>query len=344
VHTPLSVRRIARHRGAAVTTSLLVVGVLATTGGTAAAAPQPTVAQVQQKLSKLNAQADRLGQQFIQVKLELASANQRLKLVNRQSSRYQAQFDSMRTEIGQIAAAAYKGGNMNSSVALLTSGNAQQMLNQSSILTELSSVNGAQMHQFIGIARHLTATQETARRARGAILALRNSLSKRRQALSKLIDQQKALLAQLTPPQQVGTGPGGGSSGGGGGKPPVPHKGPVGSQAQQAVAYAYSKIGDPYVWGASGPSAFDCSGLTSAAWASAGISIPRISYDQISSLPSVPLNALQPGDILGFSGNSHVGLYVGNNQLIDAPTAGSNVELISLSGWYAQTLDAAVRP
>jgi peptidoglycan DL-endopeptidase CwlO len=347
VHTPLSVRRILRHRGAAVTTGLLVVGVLAMTGGTAGAAPQPTVAQVQQKLSKLNAQADKLGQQFIQVKQELASANQRLKLVNRQSSRYQAQFDSMRTEIGMIAATAYKGGNLNSSAALLTSGNAQQMLNQSSILTELSSVNSAQMHQFLDIARHLTATQETARRARGAILALRNSLSKRQQALNKMIAQQKSLLAQLTPPQQVGTGPGGGGAGGGGGgggQPPVPYKGPTSTQAQQAVAYAYSKIGAPYVWGASGPSAFDCSGLTSAAWASAGVSIPRISYDQISSLPAVPLNALQPGDILGFAQNSHVGIYVGNNQLIDAPTAGSNVELISLSGWYQQTLDAAVRP
>jgi cell wall-associated NlpC family hydrolase len=343
VHTPLSVRRILRHRGAAVTTSLLIVGVLAMTGGTAGAAPQPTIAQVQQKLSKLNAQADKLGQQFIQVKQELASASQRLKLVNRQASRYQVQFDAMRSEVGKIAAAANKGGNLNSSVALLTSGNAQQMLNQSSILTELSSVNSTQMHQFISVARQLTQTQETARRAKAAIVSLRNSLNKRNKALQKLIAQQKALLAQLTPAQQVGTGPGGGTGGNGGGGPPH-YKGPTKTQAEQAVAYAYSKIGDPYLWGGSGPNAFDCSGLTMASWASAGISIPRISYDQISSLPAVPLNALQPGDILGFAQNSHVGIYVGNNQLIDAPTAGSNVELISLSGWYAQQLDAAVRP
>jgi peptidoglycan DL-endopeptidase CwlO len=343
VHTPLSVRRILRHRGAAVTTSLLVVGVLAMTSGTAGAAPQPTIAQVQQKLSKLNAQADKLGQQFIQVKQELASASQRLKLVNHQASRYQAQFDAMRAEIGKIAAAAYKGGNLDSSAALLTSGNAQQMLNQSSILTELSSVNSTQMHQFISIARHLTQTQETARRAKAAIVSLRNSLRKRNQALQKLIAQQKALLAQLTPAQRVGTGPGGGTGSTGGGGPP-PYTGPHKTQADQAVAYAYSKIGDPYQWGAIGPSAFDCSGLTMAAWASAGVSIPRVSYDQISSLPAVPLNALEPGDILGIAGNSHVAMYVGHNQLIDAPTTGSVVELISLSGWYAQNLDAAVRP
>ena len=74
------------------------------------------------------------------------------------------------------------------------------------------------------------------------------------------------------------------------------------------------------------------------------MAIPRISYDQISQLPAVPLNALQPGDILGFAGNSHVAIYVGNNELIDAPTSGAFVEKVALSGWYAQQLDAAVRP
>jgi cell wall-associated NlpC family hydrolase len=318
----------------------MAVGVLALTGGTAGAAPQPSVAQVKQKLARLNTQADKLGAQFDQVQQELASAGQRLKLVNREASRYQAQFDSMRTEIGKIAAAAYEGGTLNSSAALLDSANPQQMLNQSSILVELSSINSTQMHQFIGVARQLTQTQQTARRARGAIVALRNGLSKRKQSLGKLIAQQTTLLAQLTPAQQVGAGPGGGTGGTGG----VTYKGPTKTQADQAVAYAYSKIGDAYVWGATGPSTFDCSGLTMSAWAAAGVSIARISYDQISTLPSVPLDALQPGDILGFAANSHVGIYVGHNELIDAPHSGADVELISLSGWYAQELDAAVAP
>jgi peptidoglycan DL-endopeptidase CwlO len=311
-------------------------------GGTAGAAPQPTVAQVQQKLSKLNTQADRLGAQFDQAQQELTSANQRLVLINRQVSRYQAQFNSMRTEIGKIAAAAYEGGSLNSSAALLTSGNAQQMLDQSSILVELSSVNSAKMRQFIAVARQLTQAQQTALRAKAAIQALRNGLSKRRQALGKLIAQQKSLLAQLTPAQQLGTGPGAGAAGSGG--TGGHYTGPTKTQAEQAVAYAYSKLGDPYQWGATGPGAFDCSGLTMSAWASAGMSIPRISYDQMSQLPAVPLNALQPGDILGFAGNSHVAIYVGNNELIDAPTTGSFVEKVALSGWYSQELDGAVEP
>jgi cell wall-associated NlpC family hydrolase len=308
--------------------------------GTAGAAPQPTIAQVQHKLSKLNTQADQLGEQLDQVKQEVASAGQRLALVNREASRDRAQFNSMRTEIAKIAATAYEQGTMNSSAALLISGNPQELLNRASVLTELSSVNSTQMHQFLAVARQVTATQQSAMRAKTAIVQLKNNLNKRQRALNTLISRQKTLLAQLTPAEQVGIGPGGGTATTVG----VKYTGTTSTQAGKAVAYAYSKVGDPYVWGATGPGSFDCSGLMMAAWAAAGVSLPRISYDQISDLPAVPLDALQPGDILGFAGNSHVGMYVGGNKLIDAPHSGADVELISLSGWYAQELDAAVRP
>jgi cell wall-associated NlpC family hydrolase len=112
------------------------------------------------------------------------------------------------------------------------------------------------------------------------------------------------------------------------------------------VAFAYNQLGCPYVFGGTGPcgSGFDCSGLTMSAWASAGVSVPRTSYGQ-ATLPAVSLSNLQPGDILEFAGDSHVGIYVGGGMLIDAPQPGMNVEKVSLSSsWYAANLDAAVRP
>ncbi|MGO8886315.1 MAG: NlpC/P60 family protein [Streptosporangiaceae bacterium] len=316
-------------------------------GGVAGASPQPTLAQVQHRLNSLNNEADRVGQQFDQVQQELTAANQRLALVNREEARYRARFESMRSQIGSIAATAYEDGTLNSSAALLTSGNPQQILNQSSILTELSSANRAAMQQFVSAARELTSAQQSAKRTEQGIAQLKAGLTKRKQSLSKLIGQEKTLVAQLTPAQRQTALPGGGGTGTGGGtstqKPPAPPKGATG-QAAQAVAYAFAHIGDPYVWGATGPSSFDCSGLMMAAWASAGVSIARVSYAQMSSLPSVPLNDLQPGDILGFAGNSHVGMYVGHNELIDAPQTGEDVEEVPLSGWYAQELDGAVQP
>ncbi len=124
------------------------------------------------------------------------------------------------------------------------------------------------------------------------------------------------------------------------------YTGPTGTQAEKAVAFVYGALGCPYVYGATGPcqDGYDCSGLTMMAWASAGVSIPRTSYGQ-ATLPSVSESDLQPGDILEFAGDSHVGLYVGGGMLIDAPQTGEDVEKVSLSSsWYASNFDGAVRP
>jgi len=104
------------------------------------------------------------------------------------------------------------------------------------------------------------------------------------------------------------------------------------SAAQTAVAAALSKEGAPYVYGAAGPDAFDCSGLTSWAWAQAGVSIPRTSSDQ-GNLPEVPLSELQPGDLVTYySPVSHVALYIGNGQVIHASTESMPVYITTIAG------------
>jgi len=316
--------------------------VVISAGGPAGAAPQPTVSQVQARLRQLTSKAEKLDQHYNQVQQELTSASQRLKLVNSEAARYLKRFRSMRAEIARIAAQAYENGQMTSVAAMLTSGDAQQILDQSSILLELSSSNSAEMSQFIAAARQLEGAQQAAKRAKTAIVALRNNLASQKKSLDKLIGQQKTLLAQLTPAQQQTTGPGGSSGGGGGGT--TRYRGPTGTQAEKAVAFAYAQLGKPYVFGASGPNSYDCSGLTMASWASAGISIPRTSFEQWGSLPHVPISQIQPGDILVFNGEGHVGLYVGGGMLIDAPHTGLNVEKVALSGWYQSSLIGAVRP
>jgi cell wall-associated NlpC family hydrolase len=318
-------------------------GMLISAGGSAGAAPKPTLSQVQARLQALNTKALNLDQRYDQIQQELTAANQRLKLVNAESVRYQAKFTAERAQVAQIAALAYEDGNMTSVAALLTSGNAQTILNQSSILLQLSSDNNAQMSQFIEAAKNLTSAQQAARRAQSAIVGLRAKLTKERKANAATITAQKSLLAQLTPVQQAPTGPGGG-----GGSAPPPgggtYHGPTSTQAGKAVAFAYAQLGKPYVFGGTGPNSFDCSGLTQAAWASAGISIERTSEDQWASLPHVSTSDLQPGDILVFAGASHVGIYVGGGMMIDAPHTGLDVEKVALSGWYSSELDGAVRP
>jgi cell wall-associated NlpC family hydrolase len=308
----------------------------------AGAAPQPTVSQVQQKLSKLNKQADVLDEKYDQARQALSSASQQLTLVNAQAGRYQTAFNARRKQVAAIAAQAYEEGTLDSPEVLLTSNDPQQILNQSSILLELSSSNTSVMKAFLAAAKRLTGAQEEARRTKQARAELESKLAGQKKSLDKTISQQQALLAQLTPAQQAAVGPGSGAGTGTiGGHDPLP----TSTQAEKAVQFAYAQLGCEYVFGGTGPcgQGFDCSGLTQAAWAFAGISIPRTSEEQ-AGLPAVPESQLAPGDIMEFSGDGHVGIYVGGGMLIDAPHTGAVVEKVAFSGWFQSNFDGAVRP
>ena len=113
------------------------------------------------------------------------------------------------------------------------------------------------------------------------------------------------------------------------------------TRAQRAVNFASAQIGKPYRYGATGPSSYDCSGLTGAAWKAAGVSIPRTSGAQWRGLKKVSKSNLRPGDIVVFYGGGHVGLYVGNGYVIHAPRTGQNVKKVKMS---TMGFTAAVRP
>ncbi|QHC25880.1 C40 family peptidase [Streptomyces sp. GS7] len=99
-------------------------------------------------------------------------------------------------------------------------------------------------------------------------------------------------------------------------------------RAARAVAFAYAALGKPYAWGATGPSAYDCSGLVQAAWKSGGVTLPRTTYTQINAGPRVDRPQLAPGDLVFFhSGISHVGIYVGDGKMIHAPHPGAPVRI-----------------
>ena len=101
--------------------------------------------------------------------------------------------------------------------------------------------------------------------------------------------------------------------------------------AQKAVDTALAQVGDPYSWGATGPNAFDCSGLTSFSYKAAGITIPRTSKAQSTFGTPVSKANLQPGDLVFFySPVSHVGMYIGNGQMVHAPSSGSSVKVVKV--------------
>ncbi|MGW8361856.1 NlpC/P60 family protein [Streptomyces wedmorensis] len=105
-----------------------------------------------------------------------------------------------------------------------------------------------------------------------------------------------------------------------------PVDGNASTRARQAIAFARAQIGKPYVWGATGPRSYDCSGLTQAAWRAAGVSLSRTTWTQVRQGTRVSVKSLRPGDLVFFYGDiSHVGLYIGGGRMIHAPRPGARV-------------------
>ncbi|MGW4021362.1 NlpC/P60 family protein [Streptomyces sp. NPDC005009] len=117
------------------------------------------------------------------------------------------------------------------------------------------------------------------------------------------------------------------------------------TKAEKALAFARAQIGKPYVWGATGPGSYDCSGLTQAAWKAAGVTVPRTTYDQVNAGTTVPVSQAQPGDLVFFYDDvTHVGIYIGNGMMIHAPKPGTYVREESIYYDGESSIHSVVRP
>ena len=343
--TPLAGGMSRIRRGVAIATGLVAVGGLAVFASGAGAAPQPTVDQVQARINQLTSQFDRVSQQFDQASQQLSAAQSRLSQVRAHLNHANAQFQAAQASVAQNAAAAFEDTGASSMAGVLTSGDPAVVLQQGSLLMELSGTRNAQMKQLLTDASQLAGVEQEMQRTEAGVATLKSQLAGHKDSLGKLIATEKATLASLTVPQQQTVVSN--SIGANGTSAPQPYSGPTSTQAGKAVAFVYAQLGCPYVYGGTGPCqmGFDCSGLVQAAWAYAGVQIPRDSYGQWAGLPHIATSTIQPGDLVFFDGLGHVAMYVGGGYIIDAPQTGMNVEKIPEStSWYASTLVGVVRP
>jgi peptidoglycan DL-endopeptidase CwlO len=318
------------------------VGGLALFASSAGAAPRPTVDQVQARINQLTSQFDQVAEQLDQASQQLSAARSRLSQVRVHLDHANAQFAAAQASVAQTAAAAFEDTGATSIAGVLTSGDPSVVLQQGSLLMELSGNRNAETRQLLTDAGQLAAVEQEAQRTEAGIVALTSQLAAHKTSLGKLIATEKATLDGLTVPQQQAVVS---NSIGAGGTTTATYTGPTTTQAEQAVAFAYAQLGKPYQWGATGPGSYDCSGLAEAAWAAAGVAIPRDTYEQWAALPHIAASAIQPGDLLYYDGIGHVAMYVGDGYIIDAPQTGLDVERIPMStGWYAATFVGAARP
>jgi peptidoglycan DL-endopeptidase CwlO len=328
--------------GAAV---LLAGGLAAAVTQVAGAQPQPSIDQVRATINSLTAQFNKANQQYDQVAQQLSVARARLKQVNAQLARDNAQYQAARKLVVQIADSSYEDSSSTSLAGLLTSSDPTEVLAEASIILQVTGTRNLESQAFLADATQLSSVKQEQQRTETGIAQLAAQRSDTKDHIATLLSKQKTVLSSLTAQQVAVVQQGTLNSGGG--ITDAHYDGPTATQAEQAVAFVFAQLGCPYNYGATGPCSvgFDCSGLVMAAWAAAGVSIPRDTYEQWAALPHISEADIQPGDLLYYNGVGHVAMYVGDGMIIDAPTEGEVVREIPMdTAWYASGFDGAVRP
>jgi peptidoglycan DL-endopeptidase CwlO len=324
---------------------LLAAGLAIAVTQVAGAQPQPNIDQVQATINTLTGEFNKANQQYDQVEEQLTAANTQLKQVDKQLDRDDAQYQAARKLVVEIADSTYEDSAATSLAGLLTSSSPSQVLSEASLITQIIGTRNLETQAFLADATQVSSVQQEQQHTEQGIKQLADQRLSSKNHIAALLSKQNSILNSLTNTELAAVNQGTVQSGGG--ITSATYAGPTGTQADTAVAFVFKQLGCPYSYGSTGPCSvgFDCSGLVMSAWAAAGITIPRDTYEQWAALPHVSTSDLQPGDLLFYNGIGHVAMYVGGGMIIDAPTEGEVVREIPMStAWYADSFDGAARP
>jgi peptidoglycan DL-endopeptidase CwlO len=311
--------------GIAVATTLVSVPTQAT--------PRPSLAEVKRQVEALHHKAEQATERYNDARIALKDAERRLGQAQRRAAGQQAEVSALQNIVGAFAAASYRSGGLDHTLQLVFAKDPKEFLDRAASLDALSLRQAQALRRTIAARQELRADQLSAAQQLAAVEAARKDLAANKAEVQRNLRRAQSLLNTLEAEQRARLLPrasrdGGRSSAGSG----ATYTGPASGRAAAAVKYAYAQIGDRYEWGAAGPSSFDCSGLTMMAWRQAGVSLPHSSRLQYAAGRKVSRSALQPGDLVFFySPISHVGIYVGNGNMIHAPNPGERVKVDPIS-------------
>jgi cell wall-associated NlpC family hydrolase len=286
-------------------------------GSAAQRTPPPSLKSLISQAKQLTSQINALSEQYDGLRIQLSQAREEEQAAATTAARDASQLGAGQLQVGRLAAQSYMTGNVDPTLQLISSSNPQMVVERAAIIQQLDQQKGAQVSA-------LTAAENTARRARqtaGQQALVVSGLVKQIQAKTAAIRAKVSKLNGAAFKQALAvfskTGqfplisiPGGNTIG------------------EQALRAALSRRGAPYVWGAAGPSAFDCSGLVQWAYAQVGIHLAHYTGLQWNEGQHISRSQLQPGDLVFFFPDiSHVGMYIGNGLMIDASTFGQPVQV-----------------
>lgn len=317
--------------------TLLSVGAMVATVGLlpSQANAEPDIDDVQARVDRLFHEAEQAQERYHDVKLELDALERDLGLLRADQGRQDKRLDAVREQVQDAVVRQYEGQTMAAVGQVVVSDDPQSFLSQ---LATMSAFNDMQDQLFDDYATELKSldirSDATEKRA-DQVGDLEQELAAEKAEVDKKLAEAETLLEELKAEEREEILSRGSTT-----RPPSDV--PVSGRAAAAVQYALAQVGDSYVYGAAGPDAFDCSGLTMMAWAQAGVGLPHSSSAQYSSGSHVAFSDLQPGDLVFYySPISHVGMYIGNGMIVHAANPGTGVVVAGVS---SMPYTGAVRP
>jgi cell wall-associated NlpC family hydrolase len=317
---------------ALIAAALAVPGVASALPNRPTAKPKhPTVASVQRQLGALALKNTQLVEKYDQAQMQVQSKQAAAKAAAAVAAKADSAFEAAREQLSVAATAIYEGGAFSATGALLTSDSGESYLDQLATLSMISAHTAQVVSGLVDAQKTADAAKKNADDLLSLAQAKRDALLAQRTAVRKQLNKYSALLDTLTATQRANylysVNPALSSARVQSMKANLPHA--TSAAAAQAVKFALAQVGKPYVFGAAGPGSYDCSGLTMAAWASAGVSLPHSAAGQYDYGRHVSFADLQPGDLLFFyQPIGHVTIYIGDGLMVSAPETGENVSVV----------------
>ncbi|MFC4030299.1 NlpC/P60 family protein [Streptomyces polygonati] len=291
------------------------------------AGPAPDHASQLDRLDHLYQQAEQATQRYDAAQERATRLRTELSALQDRAAKGQHQVNRLRDELGALAASQYRDGVLDPSLVLLLSESPADYLDHVSTVNRIGDQQAGRLRQLQEAERAL---ERQRHQAAAKLAELRQAgilLQDRKKAVQRSLASAQRILNTLSRAQRAEYLPGAGLRASRDRPLPAFADFPASSgRAALAVAAARSVVGAPYVWGGTGPHAFDCSGLMVYAYRQAGVALPRTSQEQLNSGTHVPLDRARPGDLVLYRGDaSHVGMYVGGGQVVHAPYPGARV-------------------
>jgi cell wall-associated NlpC family hydrolase len=313
----------------AVTLATATVGSIALVPGLAHADPNASLNEVQNKVKDLHEQAEAAAEAYDKASGDLSTLQHKVDQIQSRITAEQTQLGNAQSALGTLAAAQYRSGGVDSSLQLMLASAPDSFLQQATAMSEMTSRSADSMKSAQEIKRQLDQDKAEASADLSQLQKTRDVMAQNMADVNAKEKQAQALLNSLTKEQRQQYDTQQRQQTKQQEKPPptVVNVPAPNARAATAVAFAKSQIGKPYVYGAAGPRSFDCSGLTMAAWAAAGVSMSHSSSAQAYEFPAVSEKDAQPGDLFIYYGSMHhVGIYVGGGMVIHAPYSGTVVQ------------------